>query len=160
MTESTLSLLLSIISLIVAIAGVFMSIKISYVGIHNQNRYIHQNITIELFKKIVEDPALLNIFDDNYKGSDPAALGKREAGMYYVLNLYEIIYEHYKIRKSVFYKPPEREWNVWDRAITNRINGSSYFRNLIRQPEVYSEFSEEFISYLTEKIEDYDRSIL
>ena len=109
------------------------------------------NALFDINKQLIANPMLWTIFDSHplsvEKSNDPQEKARREAFIYFWLNLFESIHSdyHHVYRKS---KINRSYWEAWDRYIRSFLSQSSEAQTIARLELTQQSFGKHYTGYL------------
>ncbi|MDP4107454.1 MAG: hypothetical protein Q8935_21170 [Bacillota bacterium] len=154
------SLIISIVSFLVSVVTGIFSYRYNKITIRNTAILEHNKLLLEIDKILINDPKLWSIYDDHPLSKDESIAqdpsifnAKKEAFIYYYLNLFDVIYEFYH-RQIVKNKNDAKQWQAWIQFIKHFLKGCSQARSTIKKSyHLYDEDQECFYKKLIEEIE-------
>jgi len=153
-----IALIISIISFILSIITVYITYRFNKITIRNTAILEHNKLLLEIDKILMDDPNLWSIYDDHPLSKEqnintPAFLAKKEAFIYYYLNLFDVIYEFYH-RQIVKNRNDKKQWKAWIQFMEHFLTGCSQARDTIKKSyHLYDDDQGSFYRNLIEKIE-------
>lgn len=113
-----------------------------------------QKLTLEINKEVIRDPSL-DEFDHPGQKRDQAAV-KIEALAYITMNMFELVYEYYKIHEALTERE-DAEWKVWEAMIQDGLAESPALRELVWAPDSERIYIKEFYDYIKRKADEVCR---
>jgi hypothetical protein len=153
-----LAIIISIVSFFVSILTLYINYRFNRITIRNTAILEHNKLLLEIDKMLVEDPELWGIYDSHplstIENANTTILeARREAFIFYYLNLFDVIYEFYH-RQIVQNKNDKKQWKAWIQFIEHFLSGCSQARNTIKKSyHLYDVDQGNFYRGLIEKIE-------
>ncbi len=155
-------ILISMISLIISLIVVFSNRSFSKRNISENIRKHYMGALYELDKLLISDPSLWAVYDNHplakEKKMDELSKGKREAFIYYLINLWETIFHDYNDTKNHFSHEDEF-WYSWDNYITHFIKNSSEGRELISSYIITNCYRDNYVKYLELKMKNANKAL-
>jgi hypothetical protein len=153
-----ISLVISVISFIVSVITLYITYRFNRITIRNTAILEHNKLLLEIDKILIDDPKLWSIYDNHALSKevdekDLTFQAKKEAFIYYYLNLFDVIFEFYH-RQIVQNKNDKKQWSAWVSFIQHFLKGCSQARATIKKSyHLYDEDQGSFYKKLIEKIE-------
>ncbi len=148
-------ILISSISLVISTIIFFNRRSFSKTSISENIRKHYMSAVYDIDKLLISDPSLWAVYDNHplaqTKKMDELSKGKREAFIYYWINIWETIFHDYNDNPNYFAHEDEF-WSNWDNYISYFIKNSSEARELITTHVIANCYREKYIEYLKSKI--------
>ena len=153
-----MSLIISIISFILSVLTVYITYRFNRITIRNTAILEHNKLLLEIDKILIEDPRLWSIYDDRPFSNDVEIHSdifnaKKEAFIYYYLNLFDVIFEFYH-RQIVQNRNDKKQWKAWISFMQHFLKGCSQARDTIKKSyHLYDDDQGRFYKEMITKIE-------
>lgn len=154
------SLIISIVSFVVSVFTGIITYRYNKITIRNTAILEHNKLLLEIDKILIDDPKLWSIYDDHPLSKDVTIAqdsaifnAKKEAFIYYYLNLFDAIYEFYH-RQIVKNKNDAKQWQAWIQFIRHFLQGCSQARATIKKS--YHLYDEDQVCFYKELIDDIE----
>jgi hypothetical protein len=152
------AIIISVVSFIVSIVTGYISYRFNKITIRNTAILEHNKLLLEIDKILMEDPLLWSIYDDHPMSkqdniNNPVYKAKKDAFIYYYLNLFDVIFEFYH-RQIVQNRNDKKQWTAWIQFIKHFLKGCSQARDTIKRSyHLYDEDQGIFYRELIDEIE-------
>lgn len=151
------AIIISVVSFLVSLTGLYVTYRFNRITIRNTTILEHNKLLLEIDKMLIADPELWGIYDDHPLSKvvedEPMIQGKREAFIYYYINLFEVVFEFYN-RQIVQNKNDKKQWQAWVQYVEHFLKGCSQARTTIKKSyHLYDEDQVAFYKNIIKKIE-------
>lgn len=153
-----IALIISIISFILSVVTVYITYRFNRITIRNTAILEHNKLLLEIDKILIDDPTLWSIYDEHPVSNEADITNtifqaKKEAFIYYYLNLFDVIFEFYH-RQIVQNKNDKKQWKAWIQFIKHFLKGCSQARATIQKSyHLYDDDQGSFYKELIQKVE-------
>lgn len=153
-----IAITISIVSFVVSVITLYINYRYNRITIRNTAILEHNKLLLEIDKMLIDDPELWGVYDDHplsktENNNDAFLKGRREAFIYYYLNLFDVIFEFYH-RQIIQNNNDKKQWQAWIQFIEHFLKGCSQARETIKKSyHLYDVDQGEFYRNLIDKIE-------
>jgi hypothetical protein len=158
-TQQLVPLVLSFLALMVSIYGPLRNWWYTEISVGYAARNNYSNALLEIDKQLIARPELWAIYDTHYmsatRSEAPAERARREAFILFHFNLFETVFDDYKLRLK-FRSMDRQYWSSWRDYVTDFFRASSEARLLFRRIETKRLFLPAFQEFICQVITEVE----
>jgi hypothetical protein len=163
---------LTLVSLGIAVSSLLVSIinerrtwRFTQLAFRRSAEHDHYQELIDIDRNLITYPELWAVFDGHPLShnpaikADPVQTARREAYIWAVLTLYEMIYTFYHGRLGRLNRQDREEWESWQSDLCLFVRKSTEARNYFRQQAAVRVFNANFTDFLEKMIAECERGM-